>query len=89
MHASSRASQPGRPAPLLSRAATAGSRERRLAATARALLYTAGLGSKPLTTDELRRLDAWWRAANHLSVGQICFWKLSPHDRGPASLQAA
>jgi xylulose-5-phosphate/fructose-6-phosphate phosphoketolase len=25
----------------------------------------------PLTDEELRRLDAWWRAANYLSVGQI------------------
>jgi xylulose-5-phosphate/fructose-6-phosphate phosphoketolase len=25
----------------------------------------------PLDPDELRRLDAWWRAANYLSVGQI------------------
>src|SRR5438128_8513993 len=25
----------------------------------------------PLSGDELRRLDAWWRAANYLSVGQI------------------
>ncbi len=25
----------------------------------------------PLTTDELRRIDAYWRAANYLSVGQI------------------
>jgi xylulose-5-phosphate/fructose-6-phosphate phosphoketolase len=25
----------------------------------------------PLESDELRRLDAWWRAANYLSVGQI------------------
>ena len=25
----------------------------------------------PLTADELRRVDAWWRAANYLSVGQI------------------
>ncbi|MFC4021955.1 phosphoketolase [Micromonospora sp. GCM10011542] len=25
----------------------------------------------PLTDDELRRLDAWWRAANYLTVGQI------------------
>jgi len=24
-----------------------------------------------LTTEELRRIDAWWRAANYLSVGQI------------------
>jgi xylulose-5-phosphate/fructose-6-phosphate phosphoketolase len=25
----------------------------------------------PLTPDELRRIDAWWRASNYLSVGQI------------------
>ena len=25
----------------------------------------------PLSADELRRLNAWWRAANYLSVGQI------------------
>ena len=25
----------------------------------------------PLSTDELRRIDAWWRAANYLAVGQI------------------
>ncbi len=25
----------------------------------------------PLSNEELRRLDAWWRAANYLSVGQI------------------
>jgi xylulose-5-phosphate/fructose-6-phosphate phosphoketolase len=27
--------------------------------------------SEAITPDELRRLDAWWRAANYLSVGQI------------------
>ena len=26
---------------------------------------------KPLKKDELARIDAWWRAANYLSVGQI------------------
>ncbi|HET6380738.1 MAG TPA: phosphoketolase family protein [candidate division Zixibacteria bacterium] len=26
---------------------------------------------RPLSDDELRRIDAWWRAANFLSVGQI------------------
>jgi hypothetical protein len=25
----------------------------------------------PLDTEQLRVLDAWWRAANYLSVGQI------------------
>jgi xylulose-5-phosphate/fructose-6-phosphate phosphoketolase len=28
-------------------------------------------GQGPLSPDELDRLDAWWRAANYLSVGQI------------------
>jgi xylulose-5-phosphate/fructose-6-phosphate phosphoketolase len=28
-------------------------------------------GVDPLTTEELRRLDAYWRAANYLSVGQV------------------
>jgi xylulose-5-phosphate/fructose-6-phosphate phosphoketolase len=27
--------------------------------------------STPLDPDELARIDAWWRAANYLSVGQI------------------
>ncbi len=27
--------------------------------------------AKPLTTEEVRRMDAYWRAANYLSVGQI------------------
>ena len=26
---------------------------------------------KPLSTSELRNMDAYWRAANYLSVGQI------------------
>jgi xylulose-5-phosphate/fructose-6-phosphate phosphoketolase len=30
-----------------------------------------GIGSNPLPSDELRRIDAYWRAANYLSVGQI------------------
>eukprot|EP01034_Spumella_vulgaris_P020347 gene20347-26066_t len=27
--------------------------------------------AKPLTADELRLMDAYWRASNYLSVGQI------------------
>src|SRR5271163_4914038 len=27
--------------------------------------------NQPLSADELRRMDAYWRAANYLSVGQI------------------
>lgn len=26
---------------------------------------------QPLTPDELQKIDAYWRAANYLSVGQI------------------
>ena len=28
-------------------------------------------GSTPLSADELRKMHAYWRAANYLSVGQI------------------
>lgn len=31
----------------------------------------ASAGPSPLAADELRRMDAYWRAANYLSVGQI------------------
>jgi xylulose-5-phosphate/fructose-6-phosphate phosphoketolase len=31
----------------------------------------ATLPTQSLSADELRRIDAWWRAANYLSVGQI------------------
>ncbi|MGI8458208.1 MAG: phosphoketolase family protein [Propionibacteriaceae bacterium] len=33
--------------------------------------YVLGKVDGPLGADELRRLDAWWRAANYLAVGQI------------------
>ena len=29
------------------------------------------IGKKPLTDDELNKINAYWRAANYLSVGQI------------------
>lgn len=32
---------------------------------------TAKTKSAPLDKDTLRRMDAWWRAANYLNVGQI------------------
>src|SRR5215471_7262628 len=31
----------------------------------------ADVAAHPLTGEELRNIDAWWRAANYLSVGQI------------------
>jgi len=30
-----------------------------------------GMDEKPLTDQELRLVDAYWRASNYLSVGQI------------------
>jgi xylulose-5-phosphate/fructose-6-phosphate phosphoketolase len=38
--------------------------------------------SSPLSADELRLIDAWWRAANYLSVGQIYLLD-NPLLRGP------
>ena len=42
--------------------------------------------SEPLPSDELRRLDAWWRAANYLSVGQIYLLD-NPLLREPLTLE--
>jgi xylulose-5-phosphate/fructose-6-phosphate phosphoketolase len=36
----------------------------------------------PLTADEMRRMDAWWRAANYLAVGQI-YLQDNPLLHGP------
>jgi len=36
----------------------------------------------PLAGDEVRLIDAWWRAANYLSVGQI--YLLGTGARHPA-----
>ena len=44
--------------------------------------YTLGDAAGPLDTDALRRIDAWWRAANYLSVGQI-YLKANPLLREP------
>ena len=43
----------------------------------------------PLTVSELDAIDAWWRAANYLSVGQIYLlgnpcWP-NPFDRSTSS----
>jgi xylulose-5-phosphate/fructose-6-phosphate phosphoketolase len=38
--------------------------------------------AQPLKTDELRRMDAWWRACNYLSVGMI-YLKDNPLLREP------
>ena len=40
----------------------------------------------PAPSDELRLLDAWWRAANYLSVGQI-YLRANPLLREPLTLE--
>lgn len=44
------------------------------------------LSTKPLTADELRKMDAYWRAANYLSVGQIYLMD-NPLLREPLKLE--
>ena len=41
----------------------------------------------PLSDHELRRIDAYWRAANYLSVGQI-YLRYVAIDRVPGSSAA-
>jgi xylulose-5-phosphate/fructose-6-phosphate phosphoketolase len=55
--------------------------------------YVLSDAAGPLDTDQLRLLDAWWRAANYLSVGQIYLmdnplleWSLRPDDVKPRLL---
>jgi xylulose-5-phosphate/fructose-6-phosphate phosphoketolase len=44
--------------------------------------YELGEADGPLTPDELGRVDAWWRAANYLAVGQI-YLRANPLVRRP------
>ncbi len=46
----------------------------------------AGAGVSALSPDELERLDAWWRAANYLSVGQI-YLRANPLLTEPLKLE--
>jgi xylulose-5-phosphate/fructose-6-phosphate phosphoketolase len=43
------------------------------------------MNSKTLSPEELRKIDAWWRAANYLSVGQIFLFD-NPLLRRPLAL---
>ena len=43
------------------------------------------VGERPLSADELRLIDAWWRAANYLSIGQI-YLRDNPLLKQPLSL---
>src|SRR6476469_861078 len=44
--------------------------------------YELGDATGPLSADELRRIDQWWRAANYLAVGQI-YLRRNPLLRRP------
>src|SRR5919108_3514297 len=44
------------------------------------------VASSPLSKEELRRMNAYWRAANYLSVGQIYLYK-NPLLREPLKLE--
>ncbi len=45
-----------------------------------------GISAQPLTTEELRKIDAYWRAANYLSVGQIYLYA-NPLLREPLKIE--
>ena len=46
----------------------------------------AGVSSQPLTSEELRKINAYWRAANYLSVGQIYLYA-NPLLREPLKIE--
>ncbi len=45
-----------------------------------------GVSSQPLTSEELRKINAYWRAANYLSVGQIYLYA-NPLLREPLKIE--
>src|SRR5271166_4807639 len=47
---------------------------------------TSSQSSQPLTAEELRKIDAYWRAANYLSVGQIYLYA-NPLLREPLKIE--
>ena len=54
-------------------------------ATTAAKPKTIPAGAGPLTADELRRINAWWRACNYLAVGMI-YLRNNPLLREPLSV---
>ena len=52
-----------------------------------AVTSDATISANPLSTDELRKMNAYWRAANYLSVGQIYLYA-NPLLREPLTLEA-
>ena len=54
--------------------------------SSQSLASTQPLSSQPLTSEELRKINAYWRAANYLSVGQIYLYA-NPLLREPLTLE--
>ena len=52
-----------------------------------AVTSDASVSTNPLSPDELRKMNAYWRAANYLSVGQIYLYA-NPLLREPLTLEA-
>jgi xylulose-5-phosphate/fructose-6-phosphate phosphoketolase len=52
-----------------------------------AVTSDAPVSTNPLSPDELRKMNAYWRAANYLSVGQIYLYA-NPLLREPLTLEA-
>src|SRR5438067_13453352 len=56
-----------------------------MASTHTETLSTVSMSRPPLSSEELRKIDAYWRAANYLSVGQIYLYR-NPLLREPLTL---
>ena len=52
-----------------------------------AITSSSSVSTNPLSPDELRKMNAYWRAANYLSVGQIYLYA-NPLLREPLTLEA-
>jgi xylulose-5-phosphate/fructose-6-phosphate phosphoketolase len=61
-------------------------KETSVASAASAVSTKLSVDSKPLSQEELRKMNAYWRAANYLSVGQIYLYA-NPMLREPLKLE--
>jgi xylulose-5-phosphate/fructose-6-phosphate phosphoketolase len=57
-----------------------------MAPPASAATTISGISNQPLTSEELHKIDAYWRAANYLSVGQIYLYA-NPLLREPLKIE--
>src|ERR1700694_3749256 len=57
-----------------------------MTAVASANSTLSGVSNHPLTSEEVRKINAYWRAANYLSVGQIYLYA-NPLLREPLTIE--